>query len=112
MATKKSSTKRRPARPSRYPAEFRLRAVKLYLEEEYPSRVLCEELGIGHSTLNKWVKRFREEDEAGLEGRPMQPKMNPSKRGSPRVKAKVVELKKEDPKRERDQCVLKTASGL
>jgi len=99
MATKKSRTKRRPARPSRYPAEFRLRAVKLYLEEGYPSRVLCEELGIGHSTLNKWVKRFREEGEAGLEDRPMHPKRNPPKRVSPAVKAKAVELKKEDPKR-------------
>jgi transposase InsO family protein len=99
MTTKKSSKNSRASRQNRYAYEFRLRAVNLYLEEGYPTKVLCEELGIGHSTLNKWIKRYREEGEAGLMDRQAIPAKNPSRRINPAIRKKAVELKRQDPQR-------------
>ncbi len=50
----------------RYSYEFRLRAVKLRLEEGIPVALLCKELGIGEQTLFDWLRRYRESGEAGL----------------------------------------------
>ncbi len=59
--------------------------------------MVAQELGIGKSTLSSRTKRYREEGEAGLEYR--YPVPNAPKRINPAIKAKAVELKKEDPKR-------------
>ena len=52
-----------------YPWEFRRKAVKLYLEEGLPPKLICRELGIHESVLYAWVRRFREGGEAGLKPR-------------------------------------------
>jgi len=97
MTTKKQSTKSRSKRQNRYSVDFKLRAVKLYLEEGYSADMVSEELGIGRSTISAWAKRYREEGEAGLAYH--MPAVNAPRRISPAVKAKAVELKKEDPVR-------------
>ncbi len=90
--------KPRPKKQIRYLFEFRLRAVKLYLEEGYSADMVSGELGIGRSTISTWVKRYREEGEAGLENH--HPVMSaPKRRINSAVKAKAVELKREDPQR-------------
>ena len=90
---------RRRSRPGPYTSDFKLRAIKLHLEEGYPIRTLAEELGIGKSTLSKWKRRYLEEGESGLINR-WPGAQNPSKpRINPAIKQKAVELKKEDPKR-------------
>jgi transposase len=52
------------ARPSKYPAEFRDRAVRMVLEStaEYGSQwaaimSICKQLGVNHETLRKWVRQ-------------------------------------------------------
>jgi transposase len=44
-------------RTSEYPAEFRTQAVQLALTSDKSRRVVADELGIGLSTLCKWVKQ-------------------------------------------------------
>ncbi len=76
------------------PFAVKQRAVKLYLEEGYPAEMVAQELGVGHSTLNAWAKRYRERGEAGLQ--PV-----PGRKGTPQVSAaakqKAVELKTQNP---------------
>ena len=69
MAAKKSR-QRKPDRQVRYAQEFKLQAVKLYVEEGYTAPVVAEELGIGLSTLTAWARLYRERGEEGLRPRP------------------------------------------
>lgn len=82
---------------NRYSVEFKLRAVQLYTEEGYSADMVARELGVGKSSLSAWAKRYRENGVSGLEPCISLPAANPQI--SPAVKAKAVELKKEDPKR-------------
>ena len=79
-----------------YPAEIRLAAVKLHLEEGYKLDLVAEQMGLNRDTVWKWVRRYREEGRAGLErfsGR--------AKGSKPRlpsaVHEQIVEVKKEHP---------------
>ena len=67
-------TLRRPAtgvkgksRSSAFPVEFRMRIVKLYLEEGYTAKLLVEQFGISTHSIQRWVKVFRLHGAAGLE---------------------------------------------
>jgi len=66
--TRKSKTSLGKKRRRRYPVEFKLRAVRLHLEEGYAAKLVAEQLGDGHSTLSNWIKRYREEGEAVKKG--------------------------------------------
>ena len=63
---------RRTNRPHAYshPYEVRRKAVQLCLEEKFPVRQVAREMGVGLSTLSKWVRVYRERGEAGLEPQP------------------------------------------
>lgn len=77
-----------------YPFDVKYRAVQLYLEEGYSSKLIAEELGLGNGTIFEWVKRYNEEGEEGLRPRVRghgQPKISGS------VKEKAVELKRANP---------------
>jgi transposase InsO family protein len=96
-AQKKQSSKARRRRSQRggpYPFEFRLEAVKKYVEEGYPASLITDEMAISGETLHTWTKRYRQYGEAGLRDL-----RNPPKRSllSERVKEKIVELKKSNP---------------
>src|SRR6516165_1995308 len=107
--TKKVQGKRRRTRPPRGAAlrksgphvrahsfEVRRKAVQLCLEEKFPVRQVAREMGVGLSTLTKWVKVYREQGEAGLEPQPRRAGSHRPK-VSPAVKTKVVELKRRHP---------------
>ena len=79
-----------------HPYEVRRKAVQLCLEESFPVQRVAREMGVGLSTLSKWVRVYREQGEAGLQPQP--------RRGGGRkpkvalaVKTKVVELKRRHP---------------
>jgi transposase InsO family protein len=58
---------KRKSRPLAFPLEFRLRIVKLYLEEGYSPKLLVEQFGISTHSIQRWVKAFRLHGAAGLE---------------------------------------------
>ena len=69
VRTSKSPATRakRKSRPLAFPLEFRLRIVKLYLEEGYSPKLLVEQFGISTHSIQRWVKAFRLHGAAGLE---------------------------------------------
>jgi len=44
------------ARPSKYPPEFRERAVRMVRRSERPIAAVARDLGIDHETLRQWVR--------------------------------------------------------
>ena len=95
MARKrKQGTKPGSSRQRRFSHEVKLRAVKLFVEEGYTAAAVVEELGVGHSTLTAWAKRYREEGEGGLA--PRAPGGGHAQ-VDPAAKAKAIELKRRHP---------------
>ncbi len=76
--------------------ELRLRAVKLNLEEGISRERICEQMGVALSSLGLWIKRYRQEGEAGLRDKPMGSPAGKKKLPEP-VTEKIVEIKKEQP---------------
>jgi transposase InsO family protein len=60
----------RGATAPRYPVEFRVRAVKLCLEEGFPQCLVCQELNVSKSSLIHWLHRYRQLGEEGLKDQP------------------------------------------
>jgi transposase InsO family protein len=86
-------------RTVRYTYEFKLRAVKLHLEEGFTQDLVCQEMGMGKSTYCGWIKTYRERGEEGL--RFLLP---PGGGGSKErirlpgpVTDKIIELKRQNP---------------
>ena len=96
LPAKSGSKGRKRARCS---FEVKLKAVKLHLEEGYGQAMVCGEMGIGASTLAKWVREYRARGEEGL--RPLPPPGGGGGRGRGRLPApvteKIVELKRQNP---------------
>ena len=93
---KRIKYKKKPSKNlNRYSYEFKLKSVKLYLEEDYTVNFLSEQLRIGPSTLNEWVKKYRRYGEDGL--RPKEPKIVIDKI-NPILKNEIIKTKRENPK--------------
>jgi transposase InsO family protein len=67
----------------------------MYLEEQYPVRLICDETGVGQSTLSAWVRRYRLHGEEGLKTKPRSFSKKP--RIDKAVKEKIIEVKKSNP---------------
>lgn len=50
----------------RYSTDVRLKAVKLYLEEGIPAEVIARELGVSHTAVYYWLRRYRQVGAEGL----------------------------------------------
>ena len=93
---RKRPSGKRGGKGVRYSVDFKLQAVRFYLEEGYPIRLLCRELGIGDNTLRGWAAAYQEHGEAGLAPRHCGPRK--AKIPSP-VKDHIIKLKRENPQR-------------
>lgn len=90
---KRSRRKKHPEPGKRYPADFKLQAVRKYIEEGIPAAIISQECGINPKTVWSWVRAYRQEGEAGLA-----PRYNGKGRSLPHpVKDKIVELKEANP---------------
>ncbi len=78
----------------RYTAAEKLRAVRLHLEEGFSMPTVCQELGIGTSTLAMWLRAYRLCGEAGLQ--PAQTWTREPRLSAP-ITDKILELKQEHP---------------
>jgi len=97
MASTSKSPATRAKRKSRtlaFPVEFRLRIVKLYLEEGYSPKLLVEQFGISTHSIQRWVKAFRLHGAVGLE-----PKRAVSRKSrvADEVRQQAVAVKREHP---------------
>jgi transposase InsO family protein len=79
----------------RYGLEFKLRCVKLRLEEEIPISLLSKEVGCSTDVIRRWTKAYRERGEAGLRNGAV-PAGSRRKLPGP-VREKIVEIKKREP---------------
>ena len=87
---------RRPKTSNRYERSFKLRAVKLFLEEGFTRNAIATELSISVGTLDRWVTQYRRFGEAGLEDQATGPAPGQQKLPAP-VTQKIIELKKDNP---------------
>ncbi len=76
---------------TRYTYEQRLRAVKLHVEEGFKLALVCEETGVGISSLYLWLRQYRKNGELGLKGQTAPRK---GRRLPGPVVAKILELKR------------------
>ena len=80
----------------RYGFEFKLRCVKLRLEEEIPISLLSKEVGCSPDVIRRWTKAYEERGEAGLRKGVV---AAGSRRKLPGpVREKIVEIKKREPR--------------
>jgi transposase len=97
MASTSKSPATRTKRKNRtlaFPVEFRLRIVKLYLEEGYSPKLLVEQFGISTDSIQRWLRGFRLHGAQGLE--PKRPVSRKS-RVSEEVRQQAVAVKAEHP---------------
>ena len=89
------------ARPSRWPPEFRARAVALYRDSEGRTiGEVAQELGVGAETFRKWVRQ----DEADRGERPDRPTSSDQ--------MEVRRLRKENAELRRTNEILKLATSF
>jgi transposase InsO family protein len=83
-----------------YPHGFRLKAVRLRLEEGYSLKLIAQEMGCTPNSISRWVDCYERYGEAGLRERelPERSRKKPRRRNRA-VRAKIRELKREDPSR-------------
>jgi len=79
----------------RYGLEFKLRCVKLRLEEGIPISLLSKEVGCSPDVIRRWTKAYEERGEAGLR-KGVVPAGSRRKLPEP-VREKIVEIKKREP---------------
>lgn len=87
------------ARPSKYPPEFRARAVSLVLETGRPIKHVADELGLGSESLRQWVRQH--EADQGLR----------ADRPTTSETEEVRRLRKENAELKRTNEILKLASA-
>jgi transposase InsO family protein len=96
VAGVKKKSKRKGSRyGKRYGLEFKLRCVKLRLEEGLPVSLLSKEAGASKDVIRRWVKAYRERGEAGLQNRIVSAGRRRKLPGP--VRKKIVEIKKREP---------------
>jgi len=92
---KQKSKKKESWYGKRYGFEFKLRCVKLRLEEGLPVALLSKEVGASKSVIGRWVKAYQERGEAGLRNQIVR---TGSRRKLPGpVREKIIEIKKREP---------------
>jgi transposase InsO family protein len=92
---KKKNKKKENRYGKRYGLEFKLRCVKLRLEEGIPVSLISEEAGASKDVIRRWAKAYQEQGEAGLRNR-IASEGKRRKLPGP-VREKIVEIKKHDP---------------
>ena len=92
---KKKSKGKESRYGKRYGFEFKLRCVKLRLEEGIPISLLSKEVGASKDVIRRWAKAYQERGEAGLRNGVV-PAGSRRKLPGP-VREKIVEIKKREP---------------
>lgn len=78
----------------RYTVDEKLKAVRLHLEEGFSQQQVCDEMGMAHSGLSRWIGQYREQGQAGLQNR------SSGKRAAKlpaAITEQILELKQQNP---------------
>jgi len=91
---KRKKVKKRGRTARSYPFEFRLKVVRLRLEDGYDASLLAQEFGISEYSVYRWSKTYRERGEAGLHNktRAARPSRMPEN-----VRGKIIDIKHDNP---------------
>ena len=81
---------------TRYPTEFKLKAVKLVLEGGFSRALVCEELTVCYGTLLGWIDKYQRDGVSGLEA--VRRKDAGQDRLPAAITEEIVALKQEQPK--------------
>jgi transposase InsO family protein len=92
---KKKSKRKENRYGKRYGLEFKLRCVKLRLEEGIPVSLISKEVGASKDVIRRWAKAYQEQGEAGLRDRIVSEGKRRKLPGP--VREKIVEIKKHEP---------------
>jgi transposase InsO family protein len=92
---KKKSKGKESRYGKRYGFDFKLRCVKLRLEEGIPVSLISKEAGCSQDVIRRWARAYQEQGEAGLRN-PMVPGGSRQKLPKP-IREKIVEIKKREP---------------
>jgi transposase InsO family protein len=92
---KKKSKEKESRYGKRYGIEFKLRCVKLRLEEGLPISLLSKEVGCSQDVIRRWAKAYQERGEAGLRNGVVPAWSRRKLPGA--VREKIVEIKKREP---------------
>ncbi len=93
---KKKSKGKESQYGKRYGFEFKLRCVKLRLEEKIPVSLLSKEVGCSPDVIRRWTKAYQERGEAGLRNGVIRSGSGRKLPGP--VREKIVEIKKREPR--------------
>lgn len=80
-----------------YPFEFRLKVIRMHLEEGYTYQTIQQLTGVGVSTIGHWISRYRKDGESGLKCQTATSRKSSTLNSS--VKEQIIDLKKNDPSR-------------
>ena len=78
-------------RRRRYRFEEKLKAVRLHLQEGFEQELVSQETGVSSSSLSAWLRAYREQGEAGLQG---QTAPRPGRRLPAAITEKIIQLKR------------------
>ena len=92
---RKKSKRKESRYGKRYGFEFKLRCVKLRLEEGVPISLISKEVGCSQDVIRRWARAYQEQGESGLRN-PMVPAGSRRKLPGP-VREKIIEIKKRAP---------------
>lgn len=67
---RKGRVKARAKTYRHYSKSFKVRIVKMHEEEDIPLHIICSEPGVPGSTVNNWIRLYRQAGESGLEPTP------------------------------------------
>jgi transposase len=85
-----------------FPPEFRLEAAQLVVDQHYSVREAAQAMGVGISTMDKWVRQVVEERSG----------KTPAGRAITAEQQEIQQLKKRIRDLEEDKLILKKASAL
>ena len=87
---------------AKFSPEFRLEAAQLVVDQGRTIRDAAEAMGVGHSTMDKWVRQLRQERQG----------QNPKAAPMTPEQIRIRELEKENRRIKEDNEILKKATAL
>lgn len=89
----KRTARQKPVTRRIYSQTFKLKAVKLHVEESIPLSLVSQETGVCVAVLSRWCRLYNREGESGLAPKPRTGR----RQIHPAVKERIISLKKKSP---------------